>query len=109
MPDSEWTVATLKQLYDRERAETNRRLDEIVSAVAQGLDQDWKTAVDRALSETVKRPEFQLYRDTTAATLTLAAGRSQGIGISVGAIVQVIATLAAVATVIGVLLMGRHG
>lgn len=135
---TEWTIATLKAHFDALRqvdrealelqaAENKRRLDELNhehARVAQAQqtyvskdtwdgflksDQAWKAAADRSSQASLPRVEFQAYKDTTERALTLKAGQSAGVGLSLGTVVQIITSLASAAVIVTLIVaLARH-
>ena len=132
-----WTIDTLKAHFDvqliaidkalqLQAAENKRRLDELNhehARVAQAQqtyvskdtwdgyvkgDLLWKTAADRSVQLALPRPEFQAYKDTTEKALTLKAGQAQGVGLSIGVVIQIITSLAGIAAIITAVLLTRH-
>ena len=74
---------------------------------SQREDRAWKSRIEASIASALPRVEFQTYKDTTDKALQLKAGQSQGISTIGAIIVQLVTSLAgmaAIATVIVLLL-----
>jgi hypothetical protein len=76
---------------------------------AQADAQQWRAAVAKDLQVAVTKAEFYTYKDATDRALTLAAGEATGMSRSGAILISIIGAAAAVATVVGLILVLTRG